>query len=115
MARKKAGAGRVPSLFDARVTTAPCVPAVQEKLREWRGFDLPRDYRTPEWPANGYKGITDTTRRLLSYWFYTDHRLPTGRRFKYGYYQQEAVEALIYLYEVGKVRSQKRLIEAFAH
>src|SRR5436305_1035276 len=50
-----------PTLFDVRVTTAPCVLAIRDKVGQWR--------------ESGYKGATDTTRRLLNHWFHTDHRL----------------------------------------
>ena len=56
-----------PDLLDARVATAPCVPGIREKVKAWRD--------------DGYKGISDTTRTLLNYWFHTDHRLPDGRKF----------------------------------
>ena len=51
---------------------------------------------------------------LLTYWFKTDHRLPDGHRFRYHYFQQEAIETLIYLYEAVKVRSHKALLEGYA-
>ena len=63
----------------------------------------------------GYPGASDTTLRLLNYWFHTDHRLPTGRKFAYHYSQQFATETLIYLYEIAQVRRQKQLIETYAH
>jgi type III restriction enzyme len=88
------------SLLEARVSTAPLVPGIREKVKAWR--------------EGGYKGISDTTRILLNYWFYTDHRLPDGRKFAYHYFQREAVETLIYLYEVAEVRRHKGLVEAFA-
>jgi type III restriction enzyme len=50
----------------------------------------------------------------LNYWFLTDHRLPSGRKFAYHYFQREAVETLLYLYEVAKIRRHKQLIEGFA-
>src|SRR5947209_10822773 len=87
-------------LLDARVATAPLVPGVREKVTAWR--------------EGGYKGVSDTTRILLNYWFHTDHKLPDGRKFKYHHFQQEAIETLIYLYEVAKVRRHKNLIETFA-
>jgi type III restriction enzyme len=87
-------------LLEARVATAPCVPAIREKVTPWRD--------------GGYKGVTDTTRLLLNYWFKTDHRLPTGSKFAYHYFQREAIETLVYLYEVAKVRRHKSLIETFA-
>jgi hypothetical protein len=59
-------------------------------------------------------GITETTGLLLAYWFKTDHRLPNGRTFRYHYAQQEAVETLVYHYEVAAVRRQTALLERFA-
>lgn len=64
--------------------------------------------------GNGYKGVTATTRLLLNQWFLTDHRLPNGYKFAYHYFQREAIETLIYLYEVAKVRRHKNLVETFA-
>ena len=87
-------------LLEARVVTAPLVPGIREKIKAWR--------------EGGYNGISDTTRFLLNYWFYTDHRLPNGRKFAYHYFQREAVETLVYLYEVAKVRRHKNLVESFA-
>jgi type III restriction enzyme len=87
-------------LLEARVATAPCVPAIREKVNAWR--------------EGGYKNITDTTRLLLNYWFYTDHRLPTGNKFAYHPFQREAVETLVYLYEVAKLRRHKTLVETLA-
>lgn len=88
------------SLLEARVNTAPLVPGIREKVKAWRD--------------GGYKGISDTTRILLNYWFYADHRLPNGPRFAYHYFQREAVETLVYLYEVAEVRRHKSLVENFA-
>ena len=87
-------------LLEAKVATAPCVTGVRQKVSEWR--------------ESGYKGVSETTRLLLNWWFRTDHRLPDGRKFKYHYFQREAVETLIYLYEVAAVRRHKALVESFA-
>ena len=100
MARARKASADQLSLLEARVSTAPLVPGIREKVNAWR--------------EGGYKGISKTTRILLNYWFHTDHRLPDGRKFKYHYFQQEAVETLIYLYEVAKVRRHKSLVESFA-
>jgi type III restriction enzyme len=89
------------TLFDVRVTTAPCVLAIREKVAQWRKSE--------------YEGATKTTQQLLNYWFCTNHRLANGRKFAYHWSQREAVETLIYLYEVAKVRSQNALIETYAH
>jgi type III restriction enzyme len=69
MARKRKQNPNQTDLLDARVATAPCVPAIREKVKAWR--------------EGGCKGVSDTTRILLNYWFQTDHKLPDGRKFKY--------------------------------
>jgi type III restriction enzyme len=98
MPRKKADAAA--PLFDVKSTTAPCVPAIRAQVDQWRAADYP--------------GVSATTRRLLNHWFPTHHRLPNGRRFEYHYSQRFAIETLIYLYEVARVRRQKQLIETYA-
>src|SRR3954468_21879251 len=35
------------------------------------------------WRASDYKGASDTSQRLLQYWFSSDHRLNDGREFNY--------------------------------
>src|ERR1700674_5542465 len=100
MARKRKHNPEQLGLLEARVQTAPCVPAIRAKATAWRD--------------SGYKDVTDTTRLLLSYWFSTDHRLPSGQKFAYHYFQREAVETMVYLYEVAKARRHKTLVETFA-
>jgi type III restriction enzyme len=82
------------------LSTAPCVPAIREAVKTWR--------------IGGYKNTTDTTKELLNYWFFTDHILRTGIRFQYHQAQREAIETLIYLFEIEKVRTRKDLLEKFA-
>jgi type III restriction enzyme len=104
MPRKKKSADSLaqPDLLDitARLRSGPCVPALREAVKAWRAGD--------------YKGITDTTRILLKHWFYNDHKLRTGAPFKYHASQQEAIETLIFVWEVEKVRSRKDLLERYA-
>ena len=100
MARKRKEDPDQLGLLEARVATAPLAPDIREKVKAWREGD--------------YKGVSETTRVLLNYWFYTDHRLPNGRKFAYHYFQREAIETLIYLYEAAKVRRHKSLVETFA-
>jgi type III restriction enzyme len=78
--------------------TAPAVPAIKEAVTDWR--------------ENGYKGSTETTKLLLNHWFYTDHRIQ-GKPFKYYPAQQEAIESIIYTFEVAKTRTIKDLYEHF--
>jgi len=90
------------ALFDKQeyLKTAPCVPALRRKVVEWRDAD--------------YEGATATTRSLLRWWFRNDHRMPDGRLFAYHSSQREAIETLIYTYEVAKVRTRQELLEHFA-
>lgn len=101
MAKRKYNA-KQSDLFNIQeyLSTATCVPALRNAIKAWR--------------ESGYKGVTQTTRELLNYWFYTDHRLPNGRKFAYYLAQKEAIETLIYVFEVEKVRTRKELMERFA-
>lgn len=87
-------------LFDLRerLTTAPCVPAIRREVDEWRKQD---------WP-----GITEVTRELFDYWFNTDH-IVRGTRFQYHRAQREAVETLVYLYEVKRIHRRTQLLETY--
>ncbi|MDP8930725.1 MAG: DEAD/DEAH box helicase family protein [Actinomycetota bacterium] len=67
-----------------------------------------------EWRASKYKGATKTSRILLNHWFATDHRLPNGRAFRWYASQREAIETLIYVYEVVRTRRHQDLLERFA-
>ena len=63
--------------------------------------DFVNDLRTEVggWRLDGYPGTALVTRRLLEWWFERDEeRLATAKRFFFC--QQEAVETVIYLYEV---------------
>jgi type III restriction enzyme len=73
-------------------TTAPLVYGIRAEVKEWR--------------ENGYEGTSATTHRLLDYWFNEAH----GDNFRYYYAQREAIESLIYLYEVKKFRNLGKLI-----
>lgn len=83
-----------------QLKTAACVPAIREAVKSWR--------------ADNYKGITDTTRELLNFWFFSDHKLHTGQTFRYHTAQRDAIETLIYIYECRKIRTRKALLETFA-
>jgi len=79
--------------------TAPAVPAIRQDVKEWS--------------AAGYQGATDTTKTLLNFWFHTDHKLPNGTQFRYYAAQQEAIETLIYLFEIAKTRTLADLYQRF--
>lgn len=78
----------------------PLVAELRKKVRDWR--------------LAGYDGATDTSKALLNWWFLTDHPIENkdGETFLFQYYfaQREAVETVIWLYEVAKAREKYDLI-----
>ncbi len=62
------------------------------------------------WRDDHYKGATETSRSLLAWWFNRTHLLPRadGELTEFNYYfgQREAVETIIYLYDVIKVKDK---------
>ena len=77
---------------------ASCALAVANAVEQWR--------------EQSYPGATETSKRLLAWWFDTDHEVD-GRPFAFYPAQQQAVESLIYVYEVLKRRNQAELLGAF--
>ena len=80
--------------------TGICVPAIEREVKEWRELGMP--------------SITKTTKRLLQFWFKNEHRTADGQVFKYYDAQREAIETLIYLFEVKKIRRRKDLLYTYA-
>ncbi len=74
----------------------PLVPQLRRKVKEWRD--------------SGYVGATNTSKSLLNYWFNTPHLLPqtdgTMAEFQYYFAQREALETIIYLYDVVGVKDK---------
>ena len=86
--------------LEEQLKTAVCVPAIREAVKAWQ--------------ENDYTGITETTRELMNFWFHTDHLLPDGQPFRFHAAQREAIETLIYIFEVAKVRTRMDLLKKFA-
>lgn len=63
-----------------------------------------------EWRDAGYEGASDTSRALLNWWFETEHLVEqadgTLSPFRYYFAQREAVETVIWLHDVRKVRDK---------
>ena len=78
----------------------PLVAKVREEVKVWRDA--------------GYVGSTATSRDLLNWWFKTDHliELADGTQSEFFYYfaQREAVETVIWLYDVRGVRDKYDLM-----
>ena len=78
----------------------PLVAELREKVKEWRD--------------KNYAGASDTSKALLDWWFKEEHILPdkNGATYHFRYYfaQREALETVVWLYEVAKVKDKYDLI-----
>jgi len=78
----------------------PLVAEIRKKLKPWRG--------------EGYKGASGTSRSLLNWWFNHRHLLPQAEgsmaEFQYYFAQREALESIVYLYEVAGVKDKFDMI-----
>lgn len=78
----------------------PLVAKVREGVTSWR--------------ASSYAGASDTSRALLKWWFDTDHLVEQADGsqsvFRYYFAQREAVESVIWLYEVRHARDKFDLL-----
>ena len=74
----------------------PLVAKVREDVKAWRDA--------------GYAGASATSRALLTWWFDTDHLIEqadgTQSQFRYYFAQREAVETVIWLYDVRGARDK---------
>jgi type III restriction enzyme len=74
----------------------PLVAQLRKKVKEFRD--------------SGYVGATDTSRSLLNWWFITPHLLPRADgamvEFQYYFAQREALETIVYLYDVVGVQDK---------
>lgn len=90
------------SLRDSKM--ADLIPPLVAKVRR----------EVAQWRANGYVGVSETSRALLTWWFDTEHWLPradgTSERFQYYFAQREAVESVIYLLEKRAVQDKFDMI-----
>ncbi len=66
------------------------------------------------WRTNRYAGVSATSAALLRYWFETEHLIENAdgslSPFRYYFAQQEAVETVIWLYEVRRARDKYDLL-----
>lgn len=91
-----------------------------EDLRE-QGFDklippLVAELRTKvkEWRDDKYNGASETSKALLTWWFSEEHLIydenGLSSIFRYYFAQREAVETVVWLYEVAGVKDKYDLI-----
>jgi type III restriction enzyme len=78
----------------------PLVAKIRQEIFAWRQSD--------------YQGASDTSRDLLKHWFRTEHLIEnadgTLAEFRYCFAQREAVETVLWLYEVRKSRDKFDLL-----
>lgn len=67
-----------------------------------------------DWRANGYRGASATSVALLKWWFQTEHLIESAdgtlNPFRYYFAQREAVETVIWLHDVRRVREKFDLL-----
>ena len=78
----------------------PLVHEIREGVKAWR--------------EDSYSGASETSKALLNWWFNTPHPIEgadgTMSEFQYYFAQREALETIIYLYDVVKVRDKYDLM-----
>ena len=78
----------------------PLVAQLRRKVKEFRD--------------NGYVGASDTSKSLLKWWFVEPHLLPKAdgsmEKFEYFFAQREALETIIYLYDVRGAKDKYDLM-----
>lgn len=74
----------------------PLVSQLRKKVKEWRD--------------SGYSGATNTSKSLLNWWFGFPHLMPKADdsmvEFQYYFAQREALETIIFLYDVVGVKDK---------
>ena len=91
-----------PLLLDMgyRMLLPPLVQKIREKVKTWRD--------------DNYSGASETSKALLNWWFNNAHLQEqtdgTMEQFQYYFAQREALETIIYLYDVVKVKDEVDLI-----
>ena len=82
--------------LDYGMLLPPLVQKIREQVKTWRD--------------NNYSGASETSKALLNWWFNTPHLQEqsdnTVSEFQYYFAQREAIETIIYLYDVVKVRDK---------
>ena len=94
-----------PADEDLRDTAAnklmpPLVPELRRLVKAWREDD--------------YNGATETSKALLKFWFQTEHIIPrsdgSADTFQFYFAQREAIETIVYLYDVVRVKDKYDLL-----
>ncbi|KAF0156064.1 MAG: DNA/RNA helicase superfamily II [Syntrophaceae bacterium] len=104
------------AILDPEIRWFPADEALRETSMEKLMPPLVAELRrkVKEFRDGGYVGAADTSRSLLNWWFKTPHFLPkydgTMVEFEYYFAQREALETIIYLYDVVGVKDKHDLM-----
>ena len=104
------------AILDPGIRWFPADEALRESSMEKLMPPLVAELRrkVKEFRDGGYVGAADTSRSLLNWWFKTPHLLPkadgTMAEFEYYFAQREALETIIYLYDVVGVKDKHDLM-----
>lgn len=67
-----------------------------------------------EWREKNYEGASETSKQLLNWWFKKEHLMPKADgsviNFQYYFAQREAVETIVFLYDVAQARDKYDLL-----
>ncbi len=104
------------AILDPDIRWFPADEALRESSMEKLMPPLVAELRrkVKEFRDGGYVGAAHTSRSLLNWWFKTPHLLPkadgTMAEFEYYFAQREALETIIYLYDVVGVKDKHDLM-----
>jgi type III restriction enzyme len=62
-----------------------------------------------KWREEEYKGASETSKSLMNFWFNQEH-LIGQTKFSFFFSQREAIESIIYLYEIAKAKDKYELM-----
>jgi type III restriction enzyme len=63
-----------------------------------------------KWRNDNYNGASETSKSLLNFWFNQQHFIGQNK-FQFFFSQREAIESIIYLYEVANARDKYELMK----
>jgi len=90
---------------------APAQDQMEDKAYEMWLPPLVYKIRTAvaDWRDNGYEGASDVSKSLLNFWFNQEHFVGQTQ-FSFFFSQREAMESIIYLYEIAKAKDKYELM-----
>ncbi len=63
-----------------------------------------------KWREDNYAGASETTKSLLNFWFNQEH-LIRQTKFSFFFSQREAIESIVYLYEIASAKDKYELMK----